>query len=86
MVSRSGQTHDQPAQKLAIGLGCDIAYAPRLIYSRQYNLDDPQPTPIGINCYVCERQNCTQRAYAPLNKPLLFDERARGMSIYSFGD
>jgi len=86
MVSRSGQTHDQPAQKLAIGLGCDLAYAPRLIYSRKYNLEAPQPTPIGINCYVCERQNCTQRAYAPLNKPLLFDERARGMSIYSFGD
>ncbi len=86
MVSRSGQTHDQPAQKLAIGLGCDIAYAPRLIYARQYNLEAPQPTPIGINCYVCERQNCTQRAYAPLNKPLQFDERARGMSIYSFGD
>lgn len=86
MVSRSGQTHDQPAQKLAIGLGCDLNYAPRIIYARKYNLDAPQPTPIGINCYVCERQNCTQRAYAPLNKPLQFDERARGMSIYSFGD
>ncbi len=86
MVSRSGQTHNQPAQKLAIGLGCDLNYAPRLIYARKYNLDAPQPTPIGINCYVCERQNCTQRAYAPLNKTLQFDERARGMSIYSFGD
>lgn len=86
MVSRSGQTHDQPAQKLAIALGCDIAYAPRLIYAGKFNLDAPQPTPIGINCYVCERQNCTQRAHAPLNKPLQFDERARGMSIYSFGD
>ncbi|MBC6402634.1 MAG: DUF2083 domain-containing protein [Hyphomonadaceae bacterium] len=84
MVQRSDSTYGMPAQKLAIGLGCDIAYAPRLIYARQYNLDDPSPTPIGINCYVCERQNCQQRAHAPLNKNLLFDEHARGMSIFSF--
>ena len=84
MVARSGQTHDEPAQKLAIGLGCDIAYAPRLVYAQKYNLDDPRPTPIGINCYVCERQHCRQRAYAPLNKALQFDERARGMSLFRF--
>ena len=84
MVQRSDGTHDNPAQKLAIGLGCDIAYAPRLVYARKYNLEDPQPTPIGINCYLCERQNCRQRAYAPLNKTLSFDERARGMSLFRF--
>jgi predicted transcriptional regulator len=84
MVSRSDGTHDNPAQKLAIGLGCDIAYAPRLVYAKKYNLEEPSPTPIGINCYLCERQNCRQRAHAPLNKTLLFDERARGMSIFSF--
>ncbi|WP_409432311.1 short-chain fatty acyl-CoA regulator family protein [Litorimonas sp. RW-G-Af-16] len=84
MVSRSDGTYNAPAQKLAIGLGCDIAYAPRLIYAQQYNLDNPQPTPIGINCYLCERPHCRQRAHAPLNKTLSFDERARGMSLYSF--
>ena len=84
MVSRSDGTYNQPAQKLAIGLGCDIAYAPRLIYAQQYNLDAPQPTPIGINCYQCERPHCRQRAHAPLNKALNFDERARGMSLFAF--
>lgn len=84
MVSRSDGTFDNPSQKLAIGLGCDIAYAPRLIYAKHYNLENPQPTPIGVNCYLCERQNCRQRAHAPLNKTLSFDERARGMSIFRF--
>lgn len=84
MVSRSDGNYNTPAQKLAIGLGCDIVYAPRLTYANQYNLDNPQPTPIGVNCYLCERQNCRQRAHAPLNKILSFDERARGMSLYSF--
>ena len=86
MVSRSDGTYNAPAQKLAIGLGCDIAYAPRLTYARQYNLENPQPTPIGVNCYLCERQHCRQRAHAPLNKTLSFDERARGMSLFSFND
>lgn len=84
MVSRSDGTFNAPEQKLAIGLGCDVAYAPRLIYAQNYNLDQSQPTPIGVNCYLCERQNCRQRAHAPLNKALNFDERARGVSLYNF--
>jgi len=86
MVSRADGSFNAPAQKLAIGLGCDIAYAPRLTYAQQYNLDNPQPTPIGVNCYLCERPHCRQRAHAPLNKTLNFDERARGMSLFSFRD
>ena len=86
MVSRSDGTYHAPAQKLAIGLGCDIAYAPRLTYAQQYNLENPKPTPIGVNCYLCERQHCRQRAHAPLNKTLSFDERARGMSLFSFSE
>ena len=84
MVSRGDGTYNAPEQKLAIGLGCDVAYAPRLIYAQNYNLDHSQPTPIGVNCYLCERQHCRQRAHAPLNKALNFDERARGVSLYSF--
>ena len=86
MVSRSDGTYNSPAQKLAIGLGCDIAYAPRLIYAQNYNLDNPQPAPIGVNCYLCERPHCRQRAYAPLNKTLSFDERRRSMSLFSFSE
>ena len=86
MVVRSDGTYNSPQQKLAIGLGCDIAYAPRIGYADKYNLETPQPTPIGVNCYLCERENCAQRAHAPLNKTLNFDERARGRSLYRFGE
>ena len=84
MIARGGGTYNAPAQKLAIGLGCDIAYAPRLVYAQQYNLETPQPTPIGVNCYLCERPHCRQRAHAPLNKTLSFDERRRGVSLFDF--
>lgn len=86
MVSRSDGTYETPEQKLAIGLGCNIAYAPRLTYADKFNLETPQPTPIGVNCYVCERADCLQRAHAPLNKTLNFDERARSMSLYRFSE
>ncbi len=86
MVVRSDGTYKSPQQKLAIGLGCDIAYAPRIGYADKFNLETPQPTPIGVNCYLCERANCAQRAHAPLNKALNFDERARGRSLYRFGE
>lgn len=81
-VSRAGNYHGARAQRLAIALGCDVAYAPRLCYAREFNLGDPQPAEIGINCYLCERQHCRQRAHPPLSRSLMFDERARGMSLY----
>ena len=81
-VSRAGNYHGASAQRLAIALGCDVAYAPRLCYAREFNLEDPQPAEIGINCYLCERLHCRQRAHPPLTRALMFDERARGISLY----
>ncbi len=83
-VSRAGSTWGRPAQRLAIALGCDVAYAPRLIYSRDYDLERAAPAPIGINCHLCDREDCRQRAHPPLSKALRFDERARGVSLYSW--
>lgn len=83
-VRRAGDMYGRPAQRLAIALGCDSVYAPRLCYSDAFNLDAPTPTPIGINCHVCERENCRQRAHPPLDKTMMWDERARGMSLYQW--
>ena len=84
MVVRSNGTYKNPLQKLAIGLGCDIAYAPRLVYAEKYNLNNPRPSKIGVNCHLCERPHCRQRAHAPLNRIISFDERRRGVSLYDF--
>ena len=83
-ITRTDGFFDRPGPKLAIGLGCDIAYAKRLVYAAEHNLDTAEPTLIGVNCYLCERPNCASRAHAPLNKKLVFDERARGISLYRF--
>lgn len=56
------------AQKsFAVGLGCDLRHAPRLVYSRGHDLGDPAAaTPIGAGCKVCERRQCPQRAFPSL--------------------
>ena len=83
-VLRPGGSHGQPAQMVAIGLGCELKFADRLVYSK--NLAPVQSALIGVNCYVCERPSCRARAHAPINKQLQFDERYRGQSSFKFTD
>lgn len=72
-----------PRKTFAIGLGCDVRHAPRLVYSRGLDLDDPQaPTPIGVGCKVCERPSCPQRAFPPLGRRLAVDENTSRFDPY----
>ncbi|PHR94076.1 MAG: XRE family transcriptional regulator [Robiginitomaculum sp.] len=83
-VLRPGGAHGQRAQMIAIGLGCELKYADKLVYAK--SVLGGEPTPIGVNCYVCERQACGSRAHAPIHRKLQFDERSRGQSIFKFED
>lgn len=83
-VTRAGGSFGQPVPKFAIGLGCDVSYAPRLIYADQINLERTEPTDIGLNCFLCERSNCASRAAAPINRKLAVNERERSLAIYRF--
>lgn len=75
----------EPAQRLAIGLGCDVAYAPRLIYADGIDLNRNKPVDIGLNCYLCERPDCAARAHAPMNRRLKINERERSLALsFSF--
>ncbi len=55
----------------AVGLGCDLAHAHRLVYSRGLAIDEPESfVPIGAGCKVCERPRCSQRAFPQLGRPI----------------
>jgi predicted transcriptional regulator len=83
-VHRAVVPYGQPQPRYAIGLGCELKYAPRLVYSTGLNLDKAEPVPIGVNCRLCERTNCGQRAEPPLTRPLVLDETIRGVSPFMF--
>ncbi|MGG7104687.1 short-chain fatty acyl-CoA regulator family protein [Rhodococcus sp. 24CO] len=60
-----------PERNFAIGLGCDITYAERMVYSRGIQTDDPATiVPIGAGCKVCDRPSCAQRAFPQLGRPV----------------
>jgi predicted transcriptional regulator/DNA-binding XRE family transcriptional regulator len=70
--------------RMAIGLGCPIAFAGELAYADGLVLDDPLTvTPIGVSCSVCERLDCIDRAMPSLHHKLEFDENRRGVSAYA---
>jgi predicted transcriptional regulator len=69
---------------LAIGLGCELKYASRLVYARGLDLSDPAVTEIGPTCRLCERQDCRERAAPPVTRTLVVDELSRSVSPFPF--
>lgn len=67
----------RPGKTFAIGLGCEIRHAHRLVYSDGLDLTSATAaTPIGMGCRTCERLNCPQRAAPPLSHPLRIDQNS----------
>jgi len=57
----------RPATRQSISLGCDVGFAAQIVYSDVLNLDSPAAiTPVGVNCRLCSRSDCAQRAYPSL--------------------
>lgn len=85
-VRRAASAYGAAEGHFAIGLGCELKYASRLIYARKFDLKNAPATPIGVNCRLCERENCAQRAAPPITRTLRVDETVRGISPFSFGE
>ena len=83
IVKPSGAYTD-PERRYAIGLGCEIGHAASVVYSRGVNLDGPS-TPIGVACRICERDNCSQRAFPPIDRPLVVPSHERAIVPYVIG-
>lgn len=70
--------------ELAVGLGCELKYAGRLIYSRGQDLAAAPATEIGPTCRLCERPNCRERAAPPLTRTLTVEDWSRSVSPFPF--
>ncbi len=76
----SRQTQDR---RLVVTLGCEIRHVDRIGYAEAYDLSNPALfAPIGINCHLCPRQACSQRAHQPLHMKLPIDTDRRGNTRY----
>ena len=85
MVFRPGAGHALPGQRLVVALGCPLSYGARIVYGVGLDLERPAGvTPIGINCRLCERTDCSQRAGPPPGRRLIVDENQQGLTPYFF--
>lgn len=68
--------------RLAVAMGCTVDHARSIGYAEGLAPVGAAVVPIGINCRVCPRAHCGQRAHhaAILTAPL--DERRRGATRY----
>ncbi|HWJ04846.1 MAG TPA: short-chain fatty acyl-CoA regulator family protein [Steroidobacteraceae bacterium] len=81
IIKRSGN-YLEPNRHYAIGIGCEIAHADKVVYSEGLRLDGAA-VPVGVSCRICERPNCHQRAYPPLDRRLVVHEHERRVVPYS---
>jgi hypothetical protein len=81
-VERRASRYGQPGKTFAIGLGCELRHAHRLVYSEGLDLSGENASPIGVGCRVCERDNCPQRAFPALGRALDLDEHRSTVSPY----
>lgn len=69
---------------MAVGIGCPVDAGRKLVYADGYDLDNlDAAVPIGTSCRLCERLDCEQRAFPPLQHGFTIDENVRGASFYA---
>jgi len=87
-VARTATHHHggygRPDKTFAIGLGCDLRDAERLVYSKGLVLNDLSArTMIGVGCKLCERRECSQRAFPPISHEMQVNDNVAAVSPYA---
>ena len=66
---------------MAVGLGCHVSEAKKLVYADGYDLENlDAAVPIGTTCRLCERLDCDQRAFPPLQTGLGIESNVRSVA------
>lgn len=68
--------------RLSVAMGCAIEHVEAIGYAEGLAVSQALATPIGINCRVCPRQNCDQRAHHAIVLSDPIDTRRRGATRY----
>ena len=82
-VVKGGVGYGSQRNVLSIGLGCDIRHAREMVYADGLDLQNfDRFSEIGVACRICERMDCTQRAFPPVHLRFRIEENLRGPSPY----
>jgi predicted transcriptional regulator/transcriptional regulator with XRE-family HTH domain len=75
-VVKRSDSYLSPDRRYVLGFGCELEHAHELVYSEGVDLKGPA-TPIGVSCRICERDNCAQRAFPPVDRRLSVPKHER---------
>jgi predicted transcriptional regulator len=84
-VVKRSESYLAPDRRYVVGFGCEIDHAHELVYSEGVDLKGPA-TPIGVSCRICERDNCTQRAFPPVDRRLSVPRNERRTVPFRLGE
>lgn len=82
-VNRPSFTRFAQDVRLAVAMGCSTDHVSTIGYAEGRSLSETTLTPIGINCRICPRVNCDQRAHHAVVRSDPVDARRRGTTRYS---
>lgn len=68
--------------RLAVAMGCAVEHAAQIGYAEGLSVTTAQVTPIGINCRICPRTGCDQRAHQAVIDTRPVDELRRGATRF----
>lgn len=84
-ITKGGGAFLRPSRQFAVGLGCEVSHAEELVYAAGLDLDNLESAvPIGVNCRICERRDCQQRAFPPIGSKITVDPDDRSLVPYRF--
>jgi predicted transcriptional regulator len=83
-VVKRSESYLIPDRRYVLGLGCEIEHAHELVYSEGLDLKGPA-APIGTSCRICERDNCAQRAFPPVDRRLSVPQYERRTVPFQLG-
>lgn len=82
-VDRPSLRYSSEDKRLAVSLGCSMEFAPQIVYADSISeLQSRNVTEIGVNCQLCPRRHCQQRAHEPVFQTLDLDEDRRGQTRF----
>jgi len=85
-VTAGGGGYHAPQIERAVALCCASQHAHKLIYTKNTDISDLQPTPIGVTCRLCHRADCLARAEPPIGRALLSDDYRRPATPFGLAD
>jgi len=80
LVKPSGSFARRP-RRYAVVLGCEAIHAADFVYADTVDRARA-PTPIGISCRLCPRDDCDQRAFPPTDRAIAVEPAVRRVVPY----